>query len=380
MKRRISLALCLLLTLSLLLSACSSFETNSHAPILPASARGQAPADTSVQTAVPTAAVPTAEPASPLEEEIAAHLYALEERFTLTGVTPEEALDAFHAVCNDRPEIFWLTGGCTYYDMSSENKVEIVPDLQMPLEEAKRMQQSLESAVSTILSGVQSGMSDFEKALYLHDALVRGTEYDYDTFERSKQDESYRSSGQIAYGCLVEHKAVCAGYSKAYQLLLQRVGIPCRYITGDTSEGLHAWNLITLDGEPYYVDVTWDDPTATEGGSQLDTHEFFCITTAQLLETHTPDADQDVPTCTAVKYDYYRCFDQYMETYDRAEYARRVKNAQGTLQIKFGSLAAAAEAARDLSDGTIYELDSSIRSITYWHKDDSRLVTLEFTR
>ena len=357
MKRRFSLALCLLLTLSLLLSACSSFETNSHAPILPASARGQAPSDASVpvQTAAPTAAVPTAEPASPLEEEIAAHLYALEERFTLTGVTPEEALDAFHAVCNDRPEIFWLTGGCTYYDMSSENKVEIVPDLQMPLEEAKRMQQSLESAVSTILSGVQSGMSDFEKALYLHDALVRGTEYDYDTFERSKQDESYRSSGQIAYGCLVEHKAVCAGYS-------------------------HAWNLITLDGEPYYVDVTWDDPTATEGGSQLDTHEFFCITTAQLLETHTPDADQDVPTCTAVKYDYYRCFDQYMETYDRAEYARRVKNAQGTLQIKFGSLAAAAEAARDLSDGTIYELDSSIRSITYWHKDDSRLVTLEFTR
>ena len=69
MKRRISLALCLLLTLSLLLSACSSFETNSHAPILPASARGQAPADTSVQTAVPTAAVPTAEPASPLEED-----------------------------------------------------------------------------------------------------------------------------------------------------------------------------------------------------------------------------------------------------------------------------------------------------------------------
>lgn len=379
MKRRLSLVLCLLLTLSLLLSACSSFETNTHAPILPASARGQAPSDASVpvQTAAPSAA-----PVSSTEEQAAAALLAFEERFTLTGVTPEEALDAFHAAIDHHPELFWLTGGCTYYNMSneSERRVEIVPDLRVPLEEAKSEYQALESAVSSILSGVQSGMSDFEKALTLHDALVRGTEYDYVTYERIKQDEQYQSDSQTAYGCLVEHNAVCAGYSRAYQLLLQRVGIPCRYITGDTSEGLHAWNLITLDGEPYYVDVTWDDPRATEGSSQLDTHEFFCITTAQLLETHTPDADQNVPNCTAVKYDYYRCFDQYMETYDRAEYARRVKNAQGTLQIKFGSLAAVAEAVRDLSDGTIYELDSSIRSITYWYKDDSRLVTLEFTR
>lgn len=380
MKRRVFLNLCLLLVLSLLLGACSSFETATHAPILPASARGGAPTDASVPA--PTAAVPTAESTNPLEEQAAVALLAFEERFTLTGATTEEGLGAFHAVINDHPEFFWLTGGCTYYDMSNDSgrSVEIVPDLRVPIDQAKSMQQSLESAVSSILSGLKDGMNDFEKALYLHDWLVDNTEYDYATFERVKQDALFQSSAQTAYGCIVEHKAVCAGYSKAYQLLLQRVGIPCRYITGDTSEGLHGWNLITLDGEPYYVDVTWDDPRALDDGSLLVTHEFFCITTAELLETHTPDADQNVPTCTAVKYDYYRYFDLYMETYDRAEYVRRLKNAQGMLQIKFGSPAAAAQAVQDLSDGTIYEFDSSIRSAQYWYKDGGRLVTYEFTR
>ena len=60
MNRRLrSLAICLLLVMSLLLGACGSAAENTvHAPILPGSARGQSQTDTSVP--LPTAAVPSA--------------------------------------------------------------------------------------------------------------------------------------------------------------------------------------------------------------------------------------------------------------------------------------------------------------------------------
>ena len=57
---------------------------------------------------------------------------------------------------------------------------------------------------------------------------------------------------------------MCAGYAKAYQLILNRMGIECGYITGnavnDMVSGPHAWNYVRLDGNYYQVDVTWDDP------------------------------------------------------------------------------------------------------------------------
>lgn len=382
MKQRLSsLAVCILLVLSLVLSACgSAADPDVHAPILPASARGQSQTAPQLQ---PTETTAPAEASSSLEDQCAAAVLAFEESFTLTVGTAEEALDAFHAMFDHHPEFFWLTGGYVYYDKTStgENSVEIVPNLLMPLEEAKAARQSLDKAVSAILSGIDSGMSDFEKALYLHDSIVGATDYDYDTYERMMQDETFLHTSQTAYGCLVEHKAVCAGYSAAYQLLMQRAGIPCIRVDGTATGGPHEWNLITLDGDPYYVDVTWDDPRPTDNGAVPETHEFFCITTAELFETHSVDADVSVPLCTATKYDYYRYFDQYMETYDRAEFARRLRNAQDSVSVRFGSIAAAAEAERDLSGpGVIFSMDDSLQSVLIWHKDDSRTVTCTFSR
>lgn len=62
-----------------------------------------------------------------------------------------------------------------------------------------------------------------------------------------------------AYSALVPNDGydpVCDGYSKAFKVLCDLLGIPCVLVISDT----HMWNLVQMDdGAWYYVDVTWDD-------------------------------------------------------------------------------------------------------------------------
>lgn len=61
-----------------------------------------------------------------------------------------------------------------------------------------------------------------------------------------------------AYGALVDHAAVCMGISLATLLLMERMGVPCRYLHGYRREGDtvgHGWNLIYCGGW-FHLDVT----------------------------------------------------------------------------------------------------------------------------
>lgn len=61
-----------------------------------------------------------------------------------------------------------------------------------------------------------------------------------------------------AYGALVDHAAVCMGISLATLLLMERMGVPCRYLHGYRREGNtvgHGWNLIYCGGW-FHLDVT----------------------------------------------------------------------------------------------------------------------------
>ena len=63
-----------------------------------------------------------------------------------------------------------------------------------------------------------------------------------------------------------DHTAVCEGYSKSLQLMLNYLGIPNVLVYGEakadgsTSWERHAWNMIMMDnGRYYYFDPTWSD-------------------------------------------------------------------------------------------------------------------------
>ena len=221
-------------------------------------------------------------------------------------ITHDEAWLVTAAFYSDYPELFWArpsfwynknTMLCSEIQLNYNSHIYNL-NTELPL--------FLETA-ETILAGMPTG-SDYEKELYLHDALIKKVTYTY-----SKLEE------QNGYTTLVEGKGVCAGYAFALQYLLMRAGIQSYYVVGYAGEN-HAWNLAKIDGEWYYVDATWDDPVYNGSDDPYSPyHSYFNITTAMLQEDHTPsDIPYNVPleNCTATDAFYYKVNDTIVSTTD----------------------------------------------------------------
>ena len=88
-----------------------------------------------------------------------------------------------------------------------------------------------------------------ERIRAAHDYICRHVIYD-----EGCEDGGYNPV-QTAYGALINGKAVCQGYSNAFQMLMESLGIPASVVIGDD----HAWNAVWVDGHISYIDVTWDD-------------------------------------------------------------------------------------------------------------------------
>lgn len=54
-------------------------------------------------------------------------------------------------------------------------------------------------------------------------------------------------------------EGVCATYAMLFYKMASRLGIECYICYGYAGGGYHAWNMVILDGESYYYDVTWCD-------------------------------------------------------------------------------------------------------------------------
>ena len=211
-------------------------------------------------------------------------------------ITHDEAWLVTAAFYSDYPELFWArpsfwynknTMLCSEIQLNYNSHIYNL-NTELPL--------FLETA-ETILAGMPTG-SDYEKELYLHDALIKKVTYTY-----SKLEE------QNGYTTLVEGKGVCAGYAFALQYLLMRAGIQSYYVVGYAGEN-HAWNLAKIDGEWYYVDATWDDPVTGSGSDSAYSpfHTYFNLSAEMMAEDHTLSGQPyNVPLedCTATDAFYH---------------------------------------------------------------------------
>ncbi len=178
----------------------------------------------------------------------------------------------------------------------------------------KRRQDAEEQAAvdSAIASCVTDGMSDYEIAKALHDYLATHNEYDMRLYSGNLPALS-----RTSYGALVNRTSVCSGYALAYQHLMEDAGIPCEYVTGMTTRGSHAWNIVQIDGEWYHVDVTWDDPTPNREGYVR--YKYFLKSDKAMSRDHI--SWEASHTCTSTKYDKATILspEEEQEAIERAE-------------------------------------------------------------
>ena len=201
----------------------------------------------------------------------------------------------------DNPHIYYLSN--RYVVATSDVKLFEISTLELNYiintkEEIESKNKQLDSAISEIISSnITEDMTDYERELAIHDALVdKVTYYNYENIE------DIPCIKHTAYGALVENEAVCDGYSKAFKLLLEKVGIDNVIIHGSTEDVAHAWNVVSLDGEYYHVDTTSDKLDMTK---KYVIHTYFNLTDKQIFETHSINQDFIVPQCNSERYNYY---------------------------------------------------------------------------
>lgn len=219
-----------------------------------------------------------------LYRQIYANAAAYNAAFVPIEAVPVSDLkDVIMAVYNDHPELFWLNTVFTCkYD---QNKIcaELELEFNIEQEDFEAASENFYLVTNEILTQVQN-LDVFEKEWRLHDILIERVEY-----------EKGADKNQSAYSALVDGKSVCAGYARAYQYLMQRLGIPCFYCTGYAGQD-HAWNIVGLDDGYYNVDVTWDD---TEGGQ----YDYFNKTDEEYADTHVrQELSVNLPKCEGRRY------------------------------------------------------------------------------
>lgn len=191
------------------------------------------------------------------------------EEFDLkTTVNAESLAKVFEAVYNDHPEIFWLDTSYQYGYYSSGKVATVILNFNETAEDMETAMAHFTEAAQPIIQGALAFDNALDRERYIHDALNERTEYD----ENSPLNQS-------AYSALVNGASVCAGYSRAFQYLMQQVGIPCYYCVG-YANGEHAWNIVYIDGVYYPVDVSWDDGSANP-------YQYFNLSEEEFSLTHS---------------------------------------------------------------------------------------------
>ncbi len=157
-------------------------------------------------------------------------------------------------------------------------------------------------AASMVVDLKNSNLTDLEKALILHDRLAIHCEYDYENYQKYIADNNYQipPDSLNMYGALVNKTAVCQGYAKSYQYMLGLLGIDSRLCVSE--ELNHMWNIVTIDGVEYHVDVTHDDPVYNIEGRV--NHDNFLRSSQSISKNNDYVTDFDM-TLQDTRYDRY---------------------------------------------------------------------------
>ena len=186
-------------------------------------------------------------------------------------ITVEDFMRIYSDLFANAPEFFFLAPRVAYHTadgLFSDIIVDVTFQYTMNREEREAASAFYEKEVSHIVSLVPQGLSDTEKALYVHDYLI--TAYAYDEGEMIYD----------TYTFLKTRTGVCQAYSLLYLRVMRELGVECAVVT--RSEMRHAWNLVKLGGSWYHVDLVYDDPRPDRTGRVL--HDYFLLSDDEIRE------------------------------------------------------------------------------------------------
>lgn len=297
----------------------------------------------------------------------------------MSKVSADDFWKAYYAILADHPEIFWVGSSAQIKESGlTKEVVSYSFETTVPTEARASMKENLEAAADGCIMQISADATDYQKIKYVYEYLIDTVEY-----------SSGSADSQNIQSALLYRASVCAGYSKAFQYILNRMGLFCTYVTGTIKDGGdHGWNMVRIGGNYYYVDVTWGDPVFANRMDHIDSgqtknYNYLCCTEYDLFKTHVPSDAIPLPSCTSDDYNYYKLNGFYYEYFDYNTIynalMQSVWNGNSSIVLKFGSQEAYDSAKYELFEGSLLDDPGAylmqINGVTSWnykyHTDDN---------
>ena len=206
---------------------------------------------------------------------------------------PNEILLAFEAILLDNPEIFYVD---SFQYISELNKaVALTPNYLFSASEIRRHQEAVQSSLA--FTGAVGNKSDYEKVLYVHDAILNSVRYDY----------TFAGISNTVLGVAENKLGVCEGIAKYVKLALDCLSVKSIVVTGratnpsldrSVSEA-HAWNMVEVDGNWHHLDVTFDLTLK----HKTNRYDYFLISDEDIRVDHS--TGNKLPSASVKQKDYY---------------------------------------------------------------------------
>lgn len=274
----------------------------------------------------------------------------------------------------DDPELFWVD---MTYNAFSAGQISVLV-LRDKYENIDMKQKEIEMVTKNVISTIISDdMSEYDKVLAIHDWLCDNVVY----------KATANDSDQDVYGALVLKEARCAGYAKAFAYLLEQVGIKSQVVSGESIDRngtwvAHAWNLVYIDGVPYYFDITWDDYDTDIGY----VHSWFGLPSGEFRMSHFPYGGYYWIESTRNDACYYIKNNMYVEKYTSSNIAAQIMQQGESFSVKCANPNVLADVIDALNDNN--ELQKIMRAadidyikeITYLQDTHSNCLHIQIVR
>jgi len=213
-------------------------------------------------------------------------------------------------------------------------------------------------------------MTDYDKVKAAHDYLVNLLEYD------TRETHEIAPSSFSALGALETGIAVCNAYSELMTLILNRADVPCRIVVGTANGTSHAWNMVSIDGLLYHIDVTWDDPVTNRKEKAL-RYDYFNLPDAEIERDHSWDRN-NYPVCNSTGHNYFVRNNLIVKSPEefKAAVTEVVENRRTGLMLKYlgdGSAFDIHKIINDVNSSAGYVITSYVYSIN----EAARTISLE---
>lgn len=147
-----------------------------------------------------------------------------------------------------------------------------------------------------IIGCIPRDASDLDKVTYISNWIMQNFSYDYEDYDKKKQWEQQNPDKPVdapdrprikqrnLVQFIEDKTGVCQDVAELTEYLLKKVRVECEHISSNN----HSFNMVYIDGIPYWMDNTWDINMHDENKDyQLCDSEYFLTSYEGFFKTHS---------------------------------------------------------------------------------------------